>query len=262
MLAKTLSLSCFAVAAVSSVGAASIPSNLQRRSGNDTTYAFSLPYNTSALEPWISNQTNVLHLEIIAGATAKLHAQSAAIVKLLNEPTLNFTAINSAAVTLDSVSGAVETHIIYFNSLAPTSTGGGNYSLASTSFSTQVTKDFGSYASMISALNSQTALVPASGWGWLVWDTKVKALDTTYTVDEELLDSSLKPVLNVDIVRTPMLSSRLWLTPAATLFQWEHAYFLDTGANKTTYLSNLEHLYNWKGVSQTFANVTGNATTA
>ncbi|KAK4700627.1 superoxide dismutase, Fe-Mn family, partial [Phenoliferia sp. Uapishka_3] len=199
-------LSCFAFAAISSVGAVSVPSNLRRRSGNETTYAFSLPYATSALAPWVSNQTNVIHLEILAGATAGLHAESAAIVKLLAQPVLDFTAINAAAGTIQFVTGAIETHIIYFNSLAPTSMGGGNFSLASKNFTTQVTKDFGSYANMIESLNDETAMVPASGWGWLVYDTKAKALDTTYTENEDLLDPTLIPLLTVDI--------------------WEHAYFV------------------------------------
>ena len=74
--------------------------------------------------------------------------------------------------------------------------------MASPALAAQVTKDFGSYANMITALNAETMEVPASGWGWLVYDTKIKALDTTYTVDGALLEPTLLPIINIDIVRS------------------------------------------------------------
>lgn len=41
---------------------------------------------------------------------------------------------------------------------------------------------------------------PGAGWGWLVYDTKIKALDTTYTMNDDLLEPTLLPILNIDIV--------------------------------------------------------------
>ena len=72
--------------------------------------------------------------------------------------------------------------------------------MASPSFTAQVNKDFGSYTAMITALDTSTMQVPGSGWGWLVYDTKISALDTTYTIDDDLLDPTLLPILNIDIV--------------------------------------------------------------
>ena len=51
-------------------------------------------------------------------------------------------------------------HFIYFNSLAPKSQGGGDFSLASVKFKDQVKKDFGSYDGLIAAFNAETLQVP------------------------------------------------------------------------------------------------------
>ncbi|KAL8280577.1 hypothetical protein RQP46_006900 [Phenoliferia psychrophenolica] len=136
--------------------------SLDRRWATD--FTFTLPYDTAALEPFISNQTNVVHLK--------------------------------------------------------------------------VDKDFGGFANLLAALNAETLLVPASGWGWLAWDTVVQSLIVTFTNNKDLLDSTLLPLLNIDI--------------------FEHAFFLDVKSNKTLYLENLEHIYNWEGVSKVFAAATKN----
>ncbi|KAL8293385.1 hypothetical protein RQP46_000086 [Phenoliferia psychrophenolica] len=198
---------------------------------------FTLPYGTAGLVPYISNQTNVLHLGLLAGAAAGLNTIGAALAAELSTPAYSdLTKLYSYAQTLSTVTGALQTHELYFAGLCPPAMGGGNFSMASPSFAAQVTMDFGGYEGMITALNTETLSVPGSGWGWLVWDTKTDSLDTTYTIDDDLLDPTLLPILNIDI--------------------WEHAFFLDTGNNHTEYLANLEHIYNWSFASAAFANIT------
>ncbi|KAL8292631.1 hypothetical protein RQP46_001243 [Phenoliferia psychrophenolica] len=235
MLSSILSLGLLALASSFTTVTASpvrLDQSIQRRESAES-FTFVLPYDTAALAPFISNETNVVHLTLVAGAVAALHAQSQAIESLLSAPDVDFFAINSAATVLTKVSGALTTHMIYFNSLAPVSEGGGDVTRASPSFAAQVTKDFGSFPKLIAALNAETLLVPASGWGWLAWDTNVKSLIVTRTNNQDLLDASLKPLLNIDI--------------------FEHAFILDTEADKAKYLQNLQHIYNWKGVSDVFA---------
>ncbi|KAK4699181.1 superoxide dismutase, Fe-Mn family, partial [Phenoliferia sp. Uapishka_3] len=171
--------------------------------------------------------------KLLQGAAAGLRAQSALIETELAAPSVNFSAINSAALTLKKVTGALQLHFIYFNSLAPISYGGGDTSKASPAFASQVKEDFGSFDNLIASLDAEVLAVPASGWGFLAWDTQVKSLVITFTNGEDLLDAPLIPIIDVDI--------------------FEHAFIIDTGANKTEYLDNLKHIYNWEFASAQFA---------
>jgi superoxide dismutase len=69
--------------------------------------------------------------------------------------------LNHSALTFNYLSS----HIIYFNSLAPVSQGGGDTSKASPAFAAQVTKDFGSFDNLQKIFLQKTATVPAAGWG-------------------------------------------------------------------------------------------------
>ncbi|KAK4703570.1 superoxide dismutase, Fe-Mn family, partial [Phenoliferia sp. Uapishka_3] len=225
---------------------------------------FDLPYGVAALEPFISATTNTVHLTLLQGASAALRAQSALIETELAAPSTNLTAINEASTTIAKVTGALELHFIYFNSLAPVSSGGGDTSKASPEFAAQVYKDFGSFDNLIAALNTEVLAVPASGWGHLAYDTQVQALITTFTNDEQLLDAPLLPIIDVDIETNsvhPTLLSSSMLSSFVFLFAL-HFHLplilrilpqLDTGANKTEYLSNLVHIYNWQFASSQFA---------
>ncbi|KAK4699735.1 superoxide dismutase, Fe-Mn family, partial [Phenoliferia sp. Uapishka_3] len=177
------------------------PVRVERRAaeGAASFQLFDLPYSVDALEPFISAKTNTIHLTLLQGAAAALRAQSALIETELTSPSVNFTAINEASTTIAKVTGALELHFIYFNSLAPVSSGGGDTSKASPEFAAQVKKDFGSFDNLIAALNTEVLAVPASGWGHLAFDTQVGSLITTFTSDEQLLDAPLLPIIDVDI---------------------------------------------------------------
>ncbi|KAK4701512.1 superoxide dismutase, Fe-Mn family, partial [Phenoliferia sp. Uapishka_3] len=138
------------------------PVQVERRGdeGAASFQLFDLPYSVDALEPFISAKTNSIHLTLLQGAAAALRAQSALIETELTSPSINFTAINEASTTIAKVTGALELHFIYFNSLAPVSSGGGDTSKASPEFAAQVRKDFGSFDNLIAALDTEVLAVP------------------------------------------------------------------------------------------------------
>jgi Fe-Mn family superoxide dismutase len=67
-----------------------------------------------------------------------------------------------------------------------------------------------------------------SGWGWLVYNKKAKAIEVIKTNNAET------PVTNLELV------------PLLTVDVWEHAYYIDHRNRRAEYLDKFfEHLVNW-----------------
>lgn len=189
-----------------------------------------LPYDKTALEPFISAQTLEFHHgkhhnayvtklnELIAGTELEKADLETVILKSWKEKK---TAIfNNAA--------QVWNHTFYWHCMKPQ--GGGKPSGV---LAKQIDADFGGFEKFAEEFKAAGAGRFGSGWAWLILDKSGK-LKITQTLNAEL------PMTEGD-------------TALLTMDVWEHAYYLDYQNRRPDYMTTfLEKLINWDFVAQNF----------
>lgn len=119
-------------------------------------------------------------------------------------------------------------HQFFWESLAPTKQGGGARPDSNTELAKMINQQWGSIDNFITHFNATTATIQGSGWGWLVYNKKTKALEYRSTPNQDMLSevqSDLSPILNIDL--------------------WEHAYYLDYKNVKVDFLKEIWKVVNW-----------------
>ncbi|KIW72138.1 hypothetical protein PV04_00358 [Phialophora macrospora] len=185
----------------------------------------SLQYGLDALEPSISGQIMDLHYNrhhrtYITNLNAALGAQAEAassdnLVKQLElQAVINFNA------------GGHINHTLFWESLAPASSGYNNISAAAPTLSGAITKRWGSFDAFKVAFETSALAIQGSGWQWLVRDSQTKALELTTSKDQDLPKGAKGIVLGVDM--------------------WEHAYYIQYFNNKKEYLTKIWDVINWQ----------------
>ncbi len=194
-----------------------------------------LPYDYAALEPHIDEATMKLHHD-------KHHA---AYVTNLNgaiekHPDLGKHTAEDLLRNLNSVPEDVRTvvrnnggghvnHTMFWAIMKP---GGGGAPTGK--IADQITKDFGSFDDFKKQFNETTAKQFGSGWGWLVYDGKLKIV--TSPNQDNPLSSGHYPILGNDV--------------------WEHAYYLKYNNRRPEYLAAWWNVVNWDEVNKRFAEAT------
>jgi Fe-Mn family superoxide dismutase len=178
-----------------------------------------LPYDTSALEPYLSAETFEYHY-------GKHHK---AYVDTLNQM-IEGTAEESAALEdiIMSAEGKkfnqaaqVWNHTLYWHSMAP---GGGG--APSGAAGDAVNEAFGSYDKFRDEFKTAATGQFGSGWTWLTLDGGKLAISATANAD------------------LPMKHGQ---TAVLTCDVWEHAYYIDYRNARPGYVDAfLDHLINWK----------------
>ncbi|KIW25846.1 uncharacterized protein PV07_08986 [Cladophialophora immunda] len=190
--------------------------------------AYELPqlqYSLDALEPSISGQIMDLHYNkhhrtYITNLNAALGAQAEAasannLVKQLElQAAINFNA------------GGHINHTLFWESLAPASSGLNVLSGVAPTLNEAITKRWASFESFKAAFESSALAIQGSGWQWLVQDPQTKALELTTSKDQDLPKGGKGIVLGVDM--------------------WEHAYYLQYFNNKKEYLGKIWDVINWQ----------------
>ena len=186
-----------------------------------------LPYEETALEPYLSAETlSYHHGKHHAGYVNKLNALIEGteyvqkplehIVKYADGPIFN----NAAQVF---------NHDFYWHSLSPAA------SSPSVELSDLIARDFGSMEAFKKAFLAAAAGLFGSGWAWLTLNREEKlAIEATSNAD------------------TPIRHGRI---PLLTCDVWEHAYYIDYRNARPDYLENWWKLVNWKFVSDNLAKV-------
>jgi Fe-Mn family superoxide dismutase len=186
-----------------------------------------LPYEKTALEPFISAQTLEYH-------HGKHH--NAYVVKL-NELIANTEMANDDLETIIMKSAKdkgpifnnaaqVWNHTFYWNCMKPQ---GG--SKPSGALAQKIDTDFGSFDNFATTFRNAGANRFGSGWAWLVQGKDGK-LKITSTGNAEL----------------PMTEGEIALL---TMDVWEHAYYLDYQNRRPDYMATfLDKLVNWDFVAQ------------
>ena len=189
-----------------------------------------LPYASDALEPVISKEiieihhgkhhqtyVNNLNAALEKFEQAQASQDLAAMVVLMN--TIEFNA------------GGHLNHAFFWESLAPTSAGGGQKPQGE--FLKLIEQEFGSFDELVQKMSAKTIAVQGSGWGWLALDPAKNRLMITTTFNQELVQSQgLKPLLCIDV--------------------WEHAYYLQYKNVRGEFVKNIWNVVNWKRISERY----------
>jgi Fe-Mn family superoxide dismutase len=190
-----------------------------------------LPYDYSALEPHIDEQTMRVHHDkhhqaYVDNANKALEGTQWAdqpvevILTILDElPEDKQAAVRNNA-------GGHANHSFFWEIMGPN--GGGE---PSGSLGEAITSTFGSFADLKSAVNEAGVKRFGSGWTWLVHDGTGLSVYSTANQDSPITNAHT-PLVGIDV--------------------WEHAYYLKYQNRRPDYLEAWWNVVNWDAVQQRF----------
>lgn len=193
-----------------------------------------LPYDYSALEPYIDTQTMQLHHDKHHGAyvtnlnaALQNNSEFAALpidelVRRLNEVPENIrTAVRNNG-------GGHANHSMFWQIMTPNGGGEPTGELASA-----IQQAFGSFDAFKTALNDAGVKRFGSGWTWLVLDRNGKLQVMSTANQDSPLTEGLYPVMGNDV--------------------WEHAYYLKYQNRRPEYLNAWWNVVNWNEIARRYA---------
>jgi superoxide dismutase, Fe-Mn family len=187
-----------------------------------------LPYDFSALEPYISGATMELHhgkhhAAYVKNANTVLDQLAEAREKM------DFTRLAALERTLAfNLSGHI-LHSIFWQNMSPKGSG-----IARGSLAVAIQKDFGSFDRFQKQLATVASTIMGSGWAALVWEPIGEQLLITQIYDHQSnLAQGTVPLLVIDA--------------------WEHAYYLQYQNRKDEFFDALWKLWNWSDIEQRYA---------
>jgi len=185
-----------------------------------------LPYAYDALEPHILKEIMSLHHQ--------KHHQT--YVNGLNDAEKKYAETDSVAekITLQAAlkfnGGGHINHSLFWKNLAPSSSGGG--ALKEGNLKDAIVRDFGSAEKFKETMNTKTAAIQGSGWGWLGFNKTTRKLEVVTTANQDPLLSHV-PIIGIDI--------------------WEHAFYLQYKNVKPDYLKAIWNVINFEEAESRFA---------
>jgi len=197
-----------------------------------------LPYDYTALEPYIDEETMHLHHDKHHASyvtnlnnALKGHDDLASLsienlVRRINEVPENIrTAVRNNG-------GGHINHSMFWEIMGPHAGGSPSGALA-----TAIDQTFGSFDAFKTAVNDAGAKRFGSGWAWLVVGRDGKLQVTSTANQASPFMDGLYPVLGVDV--------------------WEHAYYLKYQNRRPEYLAAWWSVVNWDAVAKRFAAARG-----
>ncbi|KAL2752441.1 hypothetical protein ACRALDRAFT_2126956 [Sodiomyces alcalophilus JCM 7366] len=188
-----------------------------------------LPYDYSALEPYISGKIMELHhtkhhQTYVNGLNTALETVEDAKEKG------DFTKAAAQAPLINFHGGGHLNHSLFWENLAPASKDGGGE--PSGSLGDAIKRDFGSFDTFRKQTNAALAGIQGSGWAWLVQDKTSGTLGLVTRANQDPVTGNLQPLLGIDA--------------------WEHAYYLQYENRKAEYFEAIWNVINWKTVANRF----------
>jgi len=190
-----------------------------------------LPYDYSALEPHIDEQTMRVHHDkhhqaYVDNANKALEGTEWAdrsVESILAD--LEIIPEDKRAAVRNNVGGHAN-HSLFWEIMGPN--GGGE---PSGSLGDAIDSTFGSFADLKAAVNDGGVKRFGSGWTWLVHDGTALALYSTANQDSPITKSDT-PLLGIDV--------------------WEHAYYLKYQNRRPDYLEAWWNVVNWDAVQKKY----------
>jgi superoxide dismutase, Fe-Mn family len=192
----------------------------------------SLPYDYTALEPYISKSTLEFHHDkhhaayvnnfnnAVKGTDLDSKSLEEVIKTIANDPD-KAGVFNNAAQSWN--------HSFYWKCIKPNGGGTPTGALAQ-----KIDADFGGFDKFVEAFKTAGATQFGSGWAWLV------------------LEGNTLKVTKTSNAGNPLTSGQI---PLLTMDVWEHAYYLDYQNKRPDYIADfLGKLVNWDFVAENLAN--------
>jgi Fe-Mn family superoxide dismutase len=193
-----------------------------------------LPYDYSALEPYIDTQTMQLHHDkhhqaYVTNANNALQGHDQLAAMSVDDLLRNINQVpENIRTALRNNAGGHSNHSMFWTIMKPNGGGEPTGELA-----TAIQQAFGSFDAFKTAFNDAGTKRFGSGWAWLVLDSSGKLqVISTANQDSPLMDG-LYPVMGNDV--------------------WEHAYYLKYQNRRPEYLNAWWNVVNWDEVARRFA---------
>lgn len=190
-----------------------------------------LPYDYTALEPYISKSTLEFHHDKHHAAyinNFNKAVEGTELDSLPIEEVIKKIAGDSSKTGIFNNAAQAWNHTFYWNSLK--SNGGGTPSGA---LADKIKADFGSFDKFVEEFKNAGATQFGSGWAWLVVDNGTLKVTKTPNADNPLTAGQI-PLLTMDV--------------------WEHAYYLDYQNKRPDYIEKfINNLINWDFATENFS---------
>ncbi|MEA2428607.1 MAG: superoxide dismutase, Fe-Mn family [Thermoleophilaceae bacterium] len=192
-----------------------------------------LPYDYSALEPHIDEQTMRLHHDkhhqaYVDKANAALEGTEWAD-KPVEEVLQNLDKLGDKATPVRNNGGGHYNHSLFWEIMSPDGGGEPDGALAEAIDST-----FGSFDDFKKKLSETGVNRFGSGWSWLIHDGSGLAVVDSQNQDSPISDGKT-PLLGVDV--------------------WEHAYYLKYQNKRPDYIEAWWNVVNWAEVQKRYESV-------
>ena len=188
-----------------------------------------LPYNYSALEPFIDAETMNIHynkhyLTYLTNLNDEFKKQNHRLIPIKR---LIYTIDNYSQIIRNNAGGFYN-HSLFWKMLNPNKMNNSN--LPTGEAKKLINRDFGNYDLFKKKIEEQAKKRFGSGWVWWIMmpNGKTKIIDTPYQ-DNPLMYFDCTILFGLDV--------------------WEHAYYLKYQADRLKYVSNIFKIINWDYVN-------------
>ena len=193
-----------------------------------------LPYDYSALEPYIDTQTMQIHHDkhhaaYVTNLNKALESAPELAGKSINEIIANLSAVpEKIRQAVINNGGGHYNHTLFWEIMGPKGGGEPKGDLAKA-----IDAAFGNYEGLREKMNNAGMTRFGSGWAWLVAD-KAGQLQVLSTANQDSpLSNGLQPLVGIDV--------------------WEHAYYLKYQNRRADYLGAWWNVVNWDAVAARYA---------
>ncbi|MDY0199772.1 MAG: superoxide dismutase [Tenuifilaceae bacterium] len=190
-----------------------------------------LPYDYSALEPYIDAKTmEIHHTKHHGGYTNNLNKaiEGTNLASMSIEDILKDVSKHSVAVRNNG--GGFYNHNLFWSVMGPKAGGSPSGELADA-----ISKHFGSFDAFKEKFEAAATTRFGSGWAWLVKKGNDLVVSSTPNQDNPLMDVA-------EVKGTPVFG----------LDVWEHAYYLKYQNRRPEYIENFWKVVNWDEVARRY----------
>jgi Fe-Mn family superoxide dismutase len=195
-----------------------------------------LPYDYSALEPYIDTQTMQIHHDkhhaaYVTNLNKALESAPELAGKSINEIVANLSAVpEKIRQAVINNGGGHYNHTLFWEIMGPKGGGEPKGDLAKA-----IDAAFGNYEGLREKMNNAGLTRFGSGWAWLVAD-KASQLQVLSTANQDCpLSNGQQPLVGIDV--------------------WEHAYYLKYQNRRADYLGAWWNVVNWEAVAARYASL-------
>jgi Fe-Mn family superoxide dismutase len=192
-----------------------------------------LPYAANALEPYIDEQTMIIHHDrhhatYVNNLNAALEGHDELSNKSIEDLIANLDAVpENIRTAVRNNGGGHANHSLFWKLLAPNAGGAPTGEVADA-----INTAFGSFENFKDEFAKAATTRFGSGWAWLVVDNGQLAITSTPNQDNPISEGKA-PILALDV--------------------WEHAYYLKYQNKRPEYINAFFNVVNWDEVNRLYS---------